>query len=205
MHEGGAVGHHLDASAHNALTILPTAFSLPGMVRDEKMTVSPALNSAVGCSSPAKRASAARGSPWAARGEGQIRSRGRRSNASMPRNAAGRRASRTSAARRRRRAQSPSPECKPAGRARDPRFRRRPQAGDVRREGGHDRPALRIADHASQRFCDIPLGRAFAFAPGYWSNRRKAPGRPLRPAPSSAPRRSAGRRSGWCRSSSRRQ
>ena len=44
--------------------ILPTAFSLPGMVREEKMTVSPALNSAVGCSSSAMRASAARGSPW---------------------------------------------------------------------------------------------------------------------------------------------
>ena len=50
------------------------------------MTVSPALNSAVGCSSPAMRASAARGSPWLPVASAKIRSRGRRSNASMPRN-----------------------------------------------------------------------------------------------------------------------
>ena len=83
------------------------------------MTVSPALNSAVGCSSSAMRASAARGSPWLPVARARIRSRGRRSNASMPRTAARRRASRTRA-RPRRRARSPARECRPAGRRRIP-------------------------------------------------------------------------------------
>ena len=42
----------------------PIAFSLPGMVRDEKITRSPRDSAISGCSSAAMRASAARGSPW---------------------------------------------------------------------------------------------------------------------------------------------
>ena len=42
----------------------PTAFSLPGMVREEKITRSPLPSEISGCSSSAMRASAARGSPW---------------------------------------------------------------------------------------------------------------------------------------------
>ncbi|MNL24087.1 hypothetical protein D3C87_1455100 [compost metagenome] len=40
------------------------AFSLPGMVRDEKTTVSPAEKATLRISSRAILASAARGSPW---------------------------------------------------------------------------------------------------------------------------------------------
>ena len=50
------------------------------------MTVSPGLSSAVGCSSSAMRASAARGSPWLPVASARTLLRGRRSNASMPRN-----------------------------------------------------------------------------------------------------------------------
>ena len=50
------------------------------------MTVSPALSSAVGCSSSAMRASAARASPWLPVASAKILSRGRRSNASIPEN-----------------------------------------------------------------------------------------------------------------------
>ena len=46
------------------LMTLPTAFSLPGMVREEKITRSPLVNVTSGCWSSAMRASAARGSPW---------------------------------------------------------------------------------------------------------------------------------------------
>ena len=42
----------------------PTAFSLPGMGREEKITRSPCDSATSGCSSWAMRASAARGSPW---------------------------------------------------------------------------------------------------------------------------------------------
>ena len=42
----------------------PTARSLPGMVREEKITRSPLSSSMSGCSSSAMRAIAARGSPW---------------------------------------------------------------------------------------------------------------------------------------------
>ena len=42
----------------------PTAFSLPGMVRAEKITRSPRDSVTSGCWSSAMRASAARGSPW---------------------------------------------------------------------------------------------------------------------------------------------
>ena len=48
--------------------------------------MSPALSSAAGWSSSAMRASAARGSPWLPVASARILSRGRRSNASMPRN-----------------------------------------------------------------------------------------------------------------------
>ena len=41
-----------------------TAFSLPGIVRDEKTTVSPAANDTLGWALAEIRASAARGSPW---------------------------------------------------------------------------------------------------------------------------------------------
>ena len=41
-----------------------TAFSLPGMAREEKITRSPRENVTSGCWSSAMRASAARGSPW---------------------------------------------------------------------------------------------------------------------------------------------
>ena len=41
---------------------------------------------------------------------------------------------------------------------------RRAQAGDVGSEGGHDHPALRLADEPCQRLGDVALGRAFAFA-----------------------------------------
>ena len=41
---------------------------------------------------------------------------------------------------------------------------RRAQPGDVGSEGGHDHPALRLADEPGQRLGDVALGRAFAFA-----------------------------------------
>ncbi len=44
--------------------IQPTARSLPGMVRDEKMAMSPLSIEMSGCSFSATRAMAARGSPW---------------------------------------------------------------------------------------------------------------------------------------------
>ena len=42
----------------------PTAFSLPGMVREEKITQSPLFSVTCGWSLLAIRDSAARGSPW---------------------------------------------------------------------------------------------------------------------------------------------
>ena len=39
-------------------------FSLPGMVRDEKMTMSPVVSASSGCSPSEMRFKAARGSPW---------------------------------------------------------------------------------------------------------------------------------------------
>ena len=44
--------------------IWPTARSLPGMVREEKITRSPLASFTCGCCSSEMRASAARGSPW---------------------------------------------------------------------------------------------------------------------------------------------
>ncbi len=44
--------------------IAPTSFSLPGMVREEKITRSPFASVTSGCSFRAIRARAARGSPW---------------------------------------------------------------------------------------------------------------------------------------------
>ena len=41
MDEVGPVGDHLDALHHRPLMMAPTAFSLPGMVREEKITLSP--------------------------------------------------------------------------------------------------------------------------------------------------------------------
>ena len=57
--------------ATRPLMILPTAFSFPGIVREEKTTMSPGASVAVGCSSSAMRASAARDSPWLARRQSQ--------------------------------------------------------------------------------------------------------------------------------------
>ena len=60
----GAVGDDLDALADQAIDYAATAFSLPGMVREEKITRSPLASVTSGCSSSAMRDSAARGSPW---------------------------------------------------------------------------------------------------------------------------------------------
>ena len=49
---------------NSALCSRPIAFSLPGMMRDEKITTSPSSSTMFGWSSRAMRASAARGSPW---------------------------------------------------------------------------------------------------------------------------------------------
>ena len=66
---------------------LPTAFSLPGIVREEKITRSPGLSEvALECWSSAMRASAARGSPWLPVASASTFSRGNRSNGSGPRN-----------------------------------------------------------------------------------------------------------------------
>ena len=51
-------------SRDSALCSRPIDFSLPGMMRDEKITTSPGLSSTFGWSSRAMRANAARGSPW---------------------------------------------------------------------------------------------------------------------------------------------
>jgi hypothetical protein len=57
----GAVGDDLDALAHHPLMMLPTAFSLPGMVREEKIMQSPFFSVTCGWSLLAILASAARG------------------------------------------------------------------------------------------------------------------------------------------------
>ena len=48
----------------SAFCTRPTAFSLPGMVREEKITQSPSSSFTLGCSFCAMRAMAARVSPW---------------------------------------------------------------------------------------------------------------------------------------------
>ena len=57
--------------------IVPTAFSLPGMAREEKITRSPLLSAMSGCSPVAMRASAARGSPCEPVSSATTLSRGR--------------------------------------------------------------------------------------------------------------------------------
>ncbi len=59
------------------LMMRPTAFSLPGMVRDDRMTRSPGASATSGCWSSATRASAARGSPWLPVSSATTLSRGR--------------------------------------------------------------------------------------------------------------------------------
>ena len=155
-----------------ALMILPTAFSLPGMVRDEKITVSPAFNSArrmvVGSDARERRARLA----LAAGGEGQNPlARQALERAPCLKTSAGRRASRIHE-RRRQRARSLAQEYRPAVRRRG---RPRPQRAAGRRwKRRWSRSTLPFALPMSrvERLGDVRARRRFPLRATCWSSCR---------------------------------
>ena len=133
------------------------------MVREEKITRSPAASLMAGCSFSAMRAMAARGSPWLPVASTTILSRGRAANMSSERN--GGRPSRKPHSRATwitRSIARPTIDDAAAGRLR--RLRHGADARDIGGEGRHEHAMLGLADELAQRLRDIALGGAVALA-----------------------------------------
>ena len=140
-----------------------TAFSLPGIVRDEKMTRSPLSSEMSGCSSAAIRAMAARTSPWLPVHMTTTLSRGRSENRCWSRygKCFGKYPVSLATSMMRWSAR-PATTSVPAGRF--GRRRDRCKASNIRGKASHRDAARRTGDDLGQRLSNVSLGRRASLA-----------------------------------------